>query len=191
MDIDVVTVVQLLTVLVAAFLLWKVLRRLFPRRGSRDFEVELPRIDVTSRKPKGPPIDARIEVYHVPMRLVAVIIAPVGRDATLPEDSQVRILIGQLIPGMQAILARHQPEIIKWPAQLSSQGFIPFFFRHAELPNEDGKGTPWTNIAGKYEVGTSSYLVGLTCCSSESNQLGTIALDRPAQWLDVVRAKIE
>jgi hypothetical protein len=57
------------------------------------------------------------------------------------------------------------------------------------LPGDHGKGTPWSVIAGRFEVAGQNILAGLVLCAEAPNSLGQFVIDRPGQWLDLLRVK--
>src|SRR5262245_55422265 len=50
------------------------------------------------------PGQTRLTVYHVPVRLAVVVIAPLGRDSDPPKHSQVPELLDHVVPGLAALL---------------------------------------------------------------------------------------
>lgn len=168
-----------------------VLRRLLRRPQSEtpnDLAVET--IDISELADLGPP-DAMVSLdyYHVPVRLALLVLAPVGRDGSLPASEQLPELIDQLVPGLMKILPAHQPLFRRWPPQLSSEGFTKAFFSHVSIPGDRGKGTPWCSIAGKFETEDAQYLAGIVCRASTRNSLSQIFVDHPGKWLDVLRVR--
>ncbi len=129
----------------------------------------------------------RVEVYNVPVRIAAVVIAPAGRDTMLPAD--IPKLLDQLAPGLGTVCEKDRPSIVRWPAQLSTQGFSRAFFMNAPLPGDQGKGTPWCSVAGRLEERDVSALIGLVLHAAGPNSLGQIVVERATQWLDVLRIR--
>ena len=107
----------------------------------------------------------------------------------LMKSKELAVTLENLLPGLREIIGRHQPQVMLWPNQLSSQGFLQAFFNLAALPGDHGKGTPWCSAAGKFEGGGQQYLAGLICCSAGPNSLGEITVDKPGQWLSVLRVR--
>jgi hypothetical protein len=62
-------------------------------------------------------------------------------------------------------------------------------FSNLRLPGDHGKGTPWSVIAGRFEVGGQNILAGLVLCAAGPNSLGQFVIERPGQWLDLLRIK--
>jgi hypothetical protein len=147
-------------------------------------------IDVAALPTTPPPKDGpQLEFYGTPVRLAVMVLAPVGRGGEIPAPAELATTLENLLPGLQEIVARHQPQVVLWPNQLSSQGFLQAFFNLVALPGDHGKGTPWCSVAGKFEGGGQQYLAGLICCAAGSNSLGEITVDKPGQWLSVLRVR--
>ena len=168
-----------------------VLRRLIRRpRGETPNQLEIETIDISELADLGPPdAPVTLEYYHVPVRLALLVLAPVGREGSLPPSDELPELIDQLVPGLMKILPAHQPLFRRWPPQLSSEGFMKAFFSHVKLPGDKGKGTPWCSIAGKFETKDAQYLAGVVCRAEARNSLSQIVMDHPGKWLDVLRVR--
>ena len=165
--------------------------RLFRKRSSPapDQQDELT-INVAALPATPPPKDGtQLEVYGTPVRLAVIVLAPVGRGGEIPPPAEWAVTLENLLPGLQEIVSRHQPQVVLWPNQLSSQGFLQAFFNLAALPGDHGKGTPWCSAAGKFEGGGQQYLAGLICCAAGPNSLGEMTVDKPGQWLSVLRVR--
>jgi len=145
-------------------------------------------IDIPALDSVGPPRgNPRIEIYGTPARVAIFVLAPVGRDGSLPPRQFLPRLVDDLVPGLMAVLERHQPIFRRWPEQLSNQGFIHSFFNHMPLPGDKGKGTPWCSITGRFESEGQTYLAGLVCCCDKPNGLSEFIIEHAGQWLDIVR----
>lgn len=165
--------------------------RLFRKRpvAQSDQQDELA-IDVAALPASPPPKDGQqLEFYGTPVRLAVMVLAPVGRGGEIPAPAELTATLENLLPGLQEIVSRHQPQVVLWPNQLSSQGFLQAFFNQAALPGDHGKGTPWCSAAGKFEGGGQQYLAGLICCAAGPNSLGEMTVDKPGQWLSVLRVR--
>ncbi|TWT32658.1 hypothetical protein [Blastopirellula retiformator] len=149
------------------------------------------RIDIERDAAQGPRtlIGPRVEVYHVPVRVIAVVIAPAGRNRSIPDEDQLRKIMEAFAPGMMQVVRSHRPDFFRWPGQLSVSGFAQSFFVEAALPGEKGVGTEWCAVAGRFDCGGQQYLIGLVCCADEENSLSHIQVDRPQQWLDIFRIR--
>ena len=155
-----------------------------PRPGPpSDLTIDLSRLSDAGPPPTGP----RLEFYGTPVRLAVLVVAPAGRDGQLPAAEVLPGLMERMIPGLPQVIAHHQPLIRRWPAQLSSEGFVRAFFSHVSLPGDRGRGTPWCGIAGKFHLGDRSFLAGLVCCSTRSTSLGQVTVRHEGQWLDILR----
>jgi hypothetical protein len=169
--------------------LWQVRRSRKLESAEDDREGGL-RIDVASLPSDGPPSNGtQLECYHVPVRLVVLVLAPVGHGSLFPPRERLPDVINQLLPDFMCVLDAHKPIFQRWPNQVSSQGFVKKFFRYARLPGDAGKGTPWCSVAGKFEADGDSWLIGLILRADRPNSLGQIAIERATQWLDVLRIK--
>jgi hypothetical protein len=147
-------------------------------------------IDVGELGERGPPPgQLSLELYNIPVRLAALILAPAGRGALLPERLDVHRVAEQLVPGLGRIVEQHQTRIYRWPAQLSAQGFSNTLFANVRLPGDRGRGTPWSVLAGRFEAGDENLLAGVVVCAATPNSLGQFAIERPGQWLDLLRIR--
>ena len=144
-----------------------------------------------SALPAAEPRATRLTVYHVPVRLAVVVIAPLGRESDPPTHSQVPRLLDRIVPGLASTLSHDQTIVKIWPRQLSATGFAPSLMRHVRLPGDKGRGTPWCLVAGRTVFNNASYAVGLALGADSPNNLGLIAVESELQWLDVVRMRSE
>ena len=178
---------DLLCLATMLFLLLRLLRKRPPARQDERDELA---IDVAAL-PMSPPPKAgpQLDFYGTPVRLAVMVLAPVGRGGEVPAPAELMATMEDLLPGLQEIISRHQPHVVIWPNQLSSQGFLQAFFNLAALPGDRGKGTPWCSAAGKFERGAQQYLAGLICCAAGPNSLGKVTIDKPGQWLSVLRVR--
>lgn len=150
------------------------------------------RINLSAFGNSGPPASRRLlECYNVPVRLALVVLAPLGREGQLPDETEQLALLDALAPGLQKIAKRHDTVILRWPPQLSSQGFVRRFFSCAPLPGVRGKGSRWCSVAGRCETESLSFAAAVALCADHSNQLGEIEIERPTDWLDVLRVRRE
>lgn len=144
-----------------------------------------------SALPAAEPGATRLTVYHVPVRLAVVVIAPLGRESDPPTHSEVPKLLDRVVPGLASVLSHDQTIVKIWPRQLSATGFAPSLMRHVRLPGDNGRGTPWCLVAGRTTFGDASFAVGLALGADCPNNLGLIAVESEHQWLDVVRMRSE
>ncbi len=179
----IVGAVVLVLVAVAFYWLWR-RRRIKPAQVAKaDLD-----LDVRSLNQDGPSPDvARLDFYNMPVRVAAVVIAPVGRDRPTPSVDELQQLIDAIVPGMENVVDSHGPAIRLWPAQLSVQGFNQAFFNNVPLPGIQGKGSPWCSLAGKFNYRGHSFVAGLVCRSADANNVGQVIVQHDAQWLDILR----
>jgi hypothetical protein len=148
---------------------------------------DLEPIEIDSLTDRGPPDSGpELEVYHVPVRLALIVLAPLGRESRLPESGELPLLVDRFLPGLMRVLSSHQPRFEAWPPQLSSGGFVQAFFTHAKLPGNRGMGTPWCSLAGKALSAHGPFLMGLVCRAGHDIDLGQMTIDHVAKWRDVV-----
>lgn len=166
-----------------------IIRRLFRRKPPPETPQPDLSIDVAALPSAGPPPSPRLELLNVPVRIAAVVIAPIGRTATVPNEAALGELLDYVVPRLGAVYAAHRPLVRPWPAQLSSHGFANTFFVNTVLPGNKGKGTPWCTVAGRFECGEQKFLVGLLLCAAAPNSLSQIVVEREAQWLDMLRVR--
>jgi hypothetical protein len=174
---------------VVLLILLAIVRRIGRGKPAAVAQADRP-IDVAALSDVPRPSDGtQLAFYHVPVRVAAVVIAPAGRGRQTPPAEVVPELLDQMSPGLGEVVRRHQPEIRRWPEQLSTSGFIQRFFALAPLPGDAGKGTPWCAIAGRFDAGGGSFLAGLVCRSDKANNFSQVAVQRSTDWLDVLRVR--
>lgn len=167
-----------------------IVRRLRRRRGPPPLPPVDLRVNIEALDNSAPHADwPSLELYNLPVRLAAVVLAPTGRGSELPAGMEVAKLLDNIVPGLAQIALLHEPLVRRWPAQLSTQGFSHTLFSNLRLPGDHGKGTPWSVIAGRFEVGGQNILAGLVLCAAGPNSLGQFVIERPGQWLDLLRVK--
>ena len=172
---------------VVLYIVWKILtgrkRKLFK-------EVPELTIDVTSLGTGGlPPGAPVLEHYNVPVRLAAVVLAPAGRARQLPPPDQLDGVFDAIVPGLPQVVSAHTTLIRRWPAQLSTSGFVHVFSRHVTLPGDAGKGTCWCAAAGVAKSGGQPVMVGLVMRTESPNGFGQAVVERETGWLDILRIK--
>ncbi len=147
-------------------------------------------IDLGALAAEGPPASGPIlEHYNMPVRLVAVVLAPTGRVLDLPTIDQVPQLIDHIVPGLARVVEAHRPLIRRWPAQLSSEGFAHTFFAQVQLPGDRGKGTPWCAVAGRFEIGRRRIMAGLVMRAGADNNFSQSIVHEQHEWLGILRVK--
>jgi len=179
--------IVLVVAVVVLYIVWRLLRR---RRARLPVAEPVLAIDVASLGTWGPPPDAPVlEHYNVPVRLAAIVVAPAGRARKLPPPEQLDAVFEAIVPGLARVVATHATLVRCWPEQLSSTGFAHSLFRHAKLPGDGGKGTPWCSAAGITKMQGQPVMAGLVMRSEEPNSLGQLIVEYETKWLDVLRVK--
>ena len=138
-----------------------------------------------SKMGEGP----QLEYLHIPVRLAVLVLAPVGKNSTLPPPVSLREILDELIPGLMGVVDRHQPIFRRWPRQLSWQGFAQAFFRNLPLPGERGKGTPWCSVAGRFNYRGTPLLAGMVLCADKPNGHSHLVIEQEPQWIDSLRVR--
>jgi hypothetical protein len=173
--------------LIVAYLLLR--RKRGPAAASDDLDdrgIDVASLDASPPAATGP----QLEIYGTPHRVAVVVMAPAGRNGTVPPKKELPALAEFLFPNLGAVLIASQPQYVRWPPQLSSQGFVQSFFNKLSLPGDHGKGTPWCSLAGKLEAHGQLYLIGLVCCAAAPNGLGEITVEHSGEWLQILRARL-
>jgi len=148
-------------------------------------------IDLSTLDPSGAPADVpQLEYYGCPVRLAVLVLAPVGRDGSIPDKEQLPELLEQFVPHLLQVVAAHQPLLHFWPAQYSVVGFTNSFFVNVALPGNRGKGSPWCGVAGRFTALGRQYLAGIVCCGDDATGLGQLVIEQEQQWRDVLRVKM-
>ncbi|MHC2069175.1 hypothetical protein ACYFX5_17015 [Bremerella sp. T1] len=152
-------------------------------------EVAPVEIAIDPMLPSGPKslMGPEVRVYNVPVRIVAIVVAPAGRGHDVLSEETLRGLMESFLPQMMAVVRAHRPDVYRWPGQMSTRGFSQRFFTQANLPGQHGEGTPWTAVAGRFDYQANGYLIGLVCCADEDNPLGQVLVEQKQQWTDIVR----
>jgi hypothetical protein len=100
------------------FLVLRIFRKRPTEQPTRREELA---IDVAALRVTPPPKDGpQLEFYGTPVRLAVIVLAPVGRGGEIPAPADLANTIENLIPGLQEIVAQHEPLVEIWPNQLSS-----------------------------------------------------------------------
>jgi hypothetical protein len=184
--------------LLVLFIFFRFLRLLFrggSRRKPRRDWVQRLNIDLAQcPMPTKPPQDHVLAVYHMPVRVRLVVIAPAGKEVKVDRDAVVPLL-DRVVPGLGAIIRHDRPEIVVWPPQLSHHGFENTFHRCTPIPRSPGSPAPpdedppsrWILVAGNAHVVHSIVLIGLGLWAEETNTIGRVNVEPPRQWLDVLR----
>lgn len=162
-------------------------RRLREQRGpSPDLAV-----DIASLMDVGPPAEPpTLEFYHLPVRLAAVVLAPVGRLRELPPPEELPELIDSIVPGLEQVVRAHRPLIRAWPRQVSPRGFAHAFFANVRLPGDHGKKTPWCSVAGMFKADDQPMMAGLVMRTDTPNRHGQYVMEQEEQWLGIMRVRL-
>lgn len=176
---------------ILVLVLFYVVKKVFQlRRRKPEPPPPLPSIEVqglsTAGPPSGPPV---LEFYHLPVRLAAVLLAPVGRARELPPPQQIPELLDAVIPGLGKVFIKHRPIVRLWPAQLSPRGFSHAFITHAPLPGDAGKGTPWCSVAGVFKHEGQTMVIGMVMRTESPTSLGQTIVENETKWLDALRIR--
>jgi len=149
--------------------------------SEKEFEVDLDECPLSA----APPQERQLTVYHIPVRMRLVVVAPVGRESDL-DATVVENLLDEVIPGLGDIARWDHPRIRVWPSPMSNQGFSIAFHRRLHKPDPDGQPSQWILVAGRAQAGRMPVMIGLGLWAEKPNMLGHINLE-PHQWLDVLR----
>ena len=173
--------------LVGLFVLRKILKR--RKRRLPIIEPEL-KIDVSTLDCDPPPLEGPVlEFYHIPVRLAVLVLAPAGRGHELPPPEEMPAVVDMILPGLWGIVDMHRPLYRRWPAQLSWRGFAHTFFAHVRLPGDDGRGTPWSSVAGIVKTSEGTLMAGLVLRSEQATGFGHEIIEREGEWLRVLQIR--
>jgi len=158
-------------------------RALFKRRRKkvdwdRDYREDLEKCPLAN----GPPC---LWVYHVPVKLRLIVVAPQGHGNEVETD-EVHTLLDRVIPGLGRIVQRDRPRICLWPAQMSTMGFTNSFHRCTPTGARERQPSRWIMVAGRAQGGGYTVFLGLGLWSEDETTLGRLNLE-PVQWLDILR----
>jgi hypothetical protein len=181
----VLAVIAVLVLVVVGLLLLS-LAKMFARKGPA------PQPDLRENLAEYPPAPGRpgphrlsVEGYAARVRLV--VIAPMGKQATVTAE-QAENLLEHVQHGLANICRQDKPRVRVWPPQLSVEGFGHQFHRHTMKPEREGQPSHWALAAGKARVGQSYILLGLALQTDEEQTLPPLMLE-PKQWNEVLRIK--
>jgi|CXWL01.1.fsa_nt_gi hypothetical protein len=156
-----------------------------PKVQPLDLTIDVASLDATGPSGNNP----QLMYLGKPVRLAALVIAPVGRSGAIPAADQLLDAVDQLIPGLVDVISIDHPVVRFWPGQLSTQGFARVFFRNVTLPGERGVGTRWCSVAGKFRIGGQLYLAGLLCVAGQPNAFSEVAVEDNDQWARVLEVR--
>lgn len=137
----------------------------------------------------GPPAAGpRLEMYGIPVRLAALVLAPVGRSSKIDSD-QLPQTVDQLVFGLHKVMGYHQPVFQLWAEQISVHGFESSFLNQIKLPGNRGKGTVWSAFAGRFTMGEQTLLAGIVVCADQPNSYGETIVEHDGQWINCLRVR--
>ena len=184
-------------VLVVLLLVRRFLRRGRANRGALTADLTIDVAALAQDRPpgktpaellEGPP---RLEFYNLPVRLLAVIIAPVGRLREPPASEDLTDIIDCILPGLDQIAAAHMPAVRIWPRQVSVRGFAHSFFTHVKLPGAEDKKNPWSTVAGLFKVDGQPMMAALVLETNRPNRHGQYIMEREEDWLGILRIRLQ
>ncbi len=182
--------------LIVLLLLRRLLRRRKARREGFDADLVLDVAALAQNAPggetlakiiAGPPT---LEFFNLPVRLFAVIVAPVGRLREAPSDEELSEMLDCIVPGLDQIAAAHRPAIRVWPRQVSVRGFAHAVFTNVKLPDERDKKNPWSIAAGLFKVDDQPMMAGLVLQAERPNRHGQYIMQREEDWLGILRIRL-
>jgi hypothetical protein len=185
----VMLVLALTGLLFLAHALRRLRRSLQRPRRNVDWDQPLREVLADYPPPARPPASGALLIYHVPVRLRLVVLAPGGQDFDIEPD-QVESLLDRLVPGLTAVAEHDEPEVRVWPGQLSPQGFINLFHRCTITGAGEGEPSNWVLVAGRIVIARRPLLFGLALWAEEPNVFGRINLE-PPQWREILRLRSE
>ena len=179
--------VLVILLLVGQFVLRKILK--WRNRRPQVVEPEL-KIDVSTLDCAGPPAEGpMLEFYNIPVRLAVLVLAPLGRGHEFPPSEEIPAVVDMVLPGLSRIVDTHRPLYHRWPVQLSWRGFTHQFFANVRLPGDDGRGTPWSSVAGIVKTGEGAVMAGLVLRSEQATGFGRETIEKEGGWLRVLRIR--
>jgi hypothetical protein len=126
----------------------------------------------------------QLYVMNQPARLRLVVIAPVGKKTVGKVDSALE----QIFRGLGEVSFDDKPRIRIWPAQLSTTGFAPTFFRLTRSPDAEGKPSRFVMLAGPARAGAMPVLLALVVEVEDRSKLGKLTMTE-TQWGEVLRVE--
>lgn len=161
-------------------------RRKKPRREEPDLRISLLSAECLT-VPELPALRFR----GVPVRLRVVVLAPVGREGRLPPHESWPMLFRAVLPGLPEVIAAHGTQLMSWPPQLSSKGFIHLFFRNLVLPGDRGRGTPWCALAGPARGPDGQpFLLGMVLQAGEPLFFSCEPVEYETMWRNILEVRL-
>jgi hypothetical protein len=182
--------IPLITGLVGALVVTAlVLARIWSRESAIVTTVVDNELDTGILSPYPPPADGpRLEMYGIPVRLAALVLAPVGRGNAI-DVKRLPEVVEQLLPGLQDAMGYHQPVFRRWVEQVSVHGFQNAFLKQVKLPGNRGKGTVWSAFVGKFTDGEQTLLAGVVLRAEAPNSYGATVIEHEGHWLECLRVR--
>lgn len=179
--------VAAIVVVLLLYVAWKMVTA--GRRPPEQPAVDLS-ISIESLGEMGPPPTPPVlEMFGVPVRLAAVVVAPVGTARELPPLNRMDELYDAIVPGLSRVIAAHRSQVHRWPPQLSSRGWYHLFFSQAKLPGDGGKDTCWCSVAGPVRFEKQPIMAGLVLRTAEPDTYGEETVEEEAQWHRMLQVK--
>jgi hypothetical protein len=178
-------VVGLVVLLLLVWLLRALFRRRKPKRDNWDKDLRIELDDCPL--PVAPAGVRGLTLYHLPVRLRLVVLAPLGKEGQI-DATAVEKLLDLVIPGLGGLAQRDRPRIRIWPAQMSQHGFHATFHRNTPKAAGRGESSRWVLVSGRIQAARQPILLGLGLWADQPNTLDRITLE-PNQWLDVLRIR--
>ena len=176
--------VALLVLVVLVFLTRRVVK-LFRKPEDVSLVDPLRVVDLAA-EPLGKNERADLKVHNMPVRLGAVVLAPLGR-IDLPDDEEIPNILDGLVPGLGKFLAEDTPIVRTWPNQVSVGGFANNLALHMQVGGQDLTETPWCLVAGKTKLPDGLLLVTLALAAEAPNRLGVVRLEDESQWMQAIQ----
>jgi hypothetical protein len=181
-----VLAVAAVLVLVVVVLVLRSLSKLFARKAPP--REENLRENLAEYPPApGKPGPRRLFVEGFAARVRLVVIAPMGKQATVTAE-QAEPLLDHVLHGLSNVCRQDRPRVRVWPPQLSVEGFGHQFHRYTTKPEREEQPSRWALAAGKARVGQSYILLGLALQTDEDNTLPPLMLE-PKQWNEALRIR--
>jgi hypothetical protein len=179
----------LVVLIVLSGVLGRIVRRLFGRtQAPPDWDAQGQESLADYPPPPGPPGKRRLTVEGVPVRLRLVVIAPLGRRASI-DSSAVEGTLNQVVYRLGAICREDEPQVRIWPQQLSQKGFAATFHRYVQKPEADGTPSRWILVAGHTPARPRPWLLGVALYADEPVTIGRLTLE-PNRWAEVLRVQV-
>ena len=136
--------------------------------------------------PVQPAGERMLAVYRLPVRIRLVVVAPMGKERG-SAGGRCRGLLNRVFPEPGDIVAREEPAIRLWEAQISDLGFIAAFHRRTPTPGPEGEPSHWVLVAGRATINKQPF-PGRARVSSDRPSIGRLTL-QPVQWLEILRLR--